>query len=164
LRRWLRVRVLEAMRRRLVLALLILGAFLAGAAVAAGAGETSWSPASFDFGKQAVGTQSPPHVFTLTAGPSGYDSDPAIVNSATDWDVLSTDCGQPLPPGGSCQFEAVFRPHSPGPLTGHLVGKYPYSGPVAILTGTGVSGAHRKKCKKKHYAVTAKKRCRKKPR
>jgi tetratricopeptide (TPR) repeat protein len=36
-------------------------------------------------------------------------------------------------------------------LAGHLVGRYPYSGPAAILTGTGVSGAHRKKCKKKHH-------------
>ena len=153
------------MPKRLIAVCLAVVALVAGTEMAAGAGETAWTPVSFDFGKQRVGTQSASHIFTLTAGPSGYDSDPAIVNSANDWDVLSTDCGQPLPPGGSCQFEAVFKPASPGPLTGHLVGIYPYSGPVAVLTGIGVTGT-RKKCKKKHHpagTTSVKKRC-KKPR
>jgi hypothetical protein len=153
--------------RRLILASgIALGALLVTAGSAAGSGET-WSPATFDFGRQAVGTQSAPQTMTLTAGPSGFVPDPTIVNPSTGWDIPDQTCGLyslTLGPGESCTVQVVFEPRWAGRQTSHLVGNDALRLPVAVLKGTGVSRS-KAKCKRKgKRAAIAAKRCKKKPR
>ncbi len=153
--------------RRLVLASgIALGALLGTAGSAVGSGET-WSPATFDFGKQAVGTRSAPQTMTLAAGPSGFVPDPVVVNPSTGWDIPDQTCGLyslSLPPGASCTVQVVFEPRWAGRQSTHLLGSEASASPVAILHGTGVSGA-KAKCKKRgKRAGAAAKRCRKRPR
>ncbi|HUI41778.1 MAG TPA: choice-of-anchor D domain-containing protein, partial [Terriglobia bacterium] len=107
-------------------------------------GELSTSPASLDFGDQAVGTQSGPMTLSLSNAGS---ADLIIYNvSSTDpTDFPETsNCG-PFPrtfhPGDGCTVSVMFAPSMEGALSGDIrIGNSGSNVPAEVpLTGTGVA-------------------------
>jgi hypothetical protein len=96
------------------------------------------SPASLDFGDQAVGSQSQLRTITIS-NPSTADIRLGnVLLSGIDFSQ-KTDCGPTLAAGASCAVQVLFKPVISGPRMGNLVITGSDSGSphfVAVL-GTG---------------------------
>ena len=128
---------------------------LLGATASSALAARSIDPASVDFGNTQVGTTSPSQTHSLRV----YCDAPILVcalitlaggadtftpNVSTTGEFLQTNsCSLTLngasPTGQSCIITSSFAPTSPGPKTGTL--ETGPGGPVATLTGTGVTAA-----------------------
>ena len=126
------------MRRLVLFTSLTLGLLVAMAVNAAAAGET-WTPSSADFGQVAVGAHSAPKTFTLKAGSSSYEADPAVFDNSDEFLVDRGTCGGTLSPGASCTASVVFAPTHTGARSGTLRGGAVSLTPEAPLTGVGAA-------------------------
>lgn len=164
--------------RRAITAIGLSAALLA--ATAGSASAATWTPASWDFGKVPVGSQTAFQDFTLTrsSGETSSHVSLGITENDNEHGEHALFQGFPSYPGGttcpsqlnnsipSCTIRVYFTPVQPGRATGSLISDTPEDGPpsagsvTALLSGTGVA----KKCKKgkKHSARSAKKKCKKK--
>ncbi|AFL88224.1 hypothetical protein Terro_1937 [Terriglobus roseus DSM 18391] len=100
-----------------------------------GAGPTL-TPASAEFGMQAVGFSTAAKIFTLT-NDSIFPSVVSSVTVTSDFLVTSNSCGN-LAPNASCQIGVVFKPTAIGAATGTLTVFSNASTATSTLTGTGV--------------------------
>jgi hypothetical protein len=138
------------------------------------AGAATLTPASHDFGSQAVGTASAPQPFILSASCSVEATlDPAFcggsqrvtpaVSTAGDFSQTN-NCPATLRPVEICTINVTFIPTAAGFRTGTLTAA---SGVTSSLSGTGVAVAAPrkaaiKKCKKKFPKGPKRKKCIKK--
>jgi hypothetical protein len=163
---------------------LLLAAALPASASAAGAPIVT-SPTSHDFGSQLVGTASTPFTFTLTdrcyedVGVPGtcVANNPFTpsVSVSGPFAIQGNNCTAPMPGntvfGTTCTFNVVFIPSAAGGQSGVVDVGDPAGFGKAAVTGTGtapsavapvpVPAPAAKKCKKRHRASAAKKKCRK---
>jgi hypothetical protein len=106
-------------------------------------GSGSIVPGSFDFGVQAAGSRSAPHVFTVTNSGTaqlGFDR-VSLGGSELDQFVISgDDCsGALLNPGEKCEVRVRFAPDSPGAKAATLRVSGDAPTVVATLSGTGAA-------------------------
>lgn len=99
------------------------------------------SPASVNFGSQAVGTTSSPQTVTLTnLGPAALSKIKVQITGANRFDFPETStCGATLTPGSSCGINVTFKPLATGARGASLnVRATGASNPAPIpLRGTG---------------------------
>ncbi len=98
-------------------------------------GQPTLTPASADFGQQALGFATPAKTFTWTNNSTFAAS--ATAGTTSGFNVVSNDCQQ-VQGVGSCQISVDFQPNTLGAQTGTLT--VTSSGPstTAALTGTGI--------------------------
>ena len=96
------------------------------------------TPAKAIYGKQPVGTTSPPRTFTLTNNQAVELTRIAILTSG-DFGVSATTCGKSLTPKSKCTVSVTFTPTATGTRTGKLTIKDSASNSPqkSNLTGTG---------------------------
>lgn len=72
-----------------------------------------------EFGPVAPGAISPTQIVTLRN--TGIVTLPTLYGGAPNPSLFgaSTTCGNPLPPGGTCDFSYTFNPTAPGRIEGH---------------------------------------------
>jgi Abnormal spindle-like microcephaly-assoc'd, ASPM-SPD-2-Hydin len=105
---------------------------------AASSGLVKLTPASLDFGDQAVGSIAPPKTATLANAGSTTLKITDIVTSGIDFSQ-SNDCGQNLMPGAACTIQITFRPAITGPrlATLQILDSDPSSPQSVVLNGAG---------------------------
>jgi hypothetical protein len=101
-------------------------------------GQPSLSPASQDFGSQAVGFPSAAQTFTWTNN-SSFASQVSTALTTGDFSVASNNCGSVVG-GASCQITVVFTPTALGARSGTLSVVSSGNTLTASLTGTGTPG------------------------
>jgi hypothetical protein len=106
-------------------------------------GAGSIAPGNFDFGVQATGSRSAPHVFTVTNSGTaqlGFDR-VSLGGSELDQFVISgDDCsGALLNPGQNCEVRVRFAPDSAGAKQATLRVSGDAPTVVATLSGTGAA-------------------------
>ena len=94
------------------------------------------TPATQDFGTEAVGFNSAAQTFTWTNN-STFSATVTLVNGSQDFNVTSNGCSTVLA-GASCQIQVVFNPSAVGPRTGTLTVGSSGTTLISSLTGTGV--------------------------
>src|SRR5262249_24452527 len=101
----------------------------------------AWSPTSFTFAEQLVGTRSGNRGFALTNSGDGPLTITAI--TATGDFITGNNCGGTLAAGASCTVVVSFLPTATGTRTGSLSLSSNSSTTVSpiTLTGTGVDQA-----------------------
>jgi hypothetical protein len=103
-------------------------------------GQPSLSPASQNFGPQAVTFPSAPQTFTWTNNSSfASQVTAATITGSNDFAVTSNNCGS-VAGGGSCQITVVFTPSVLGAESGTLTVQSTGTTLTASLTGTGTPG------------------------
>lgn len=114
---------------------------ITGAGVSSGAPVAAFTATSLTFGRQAVGTTSPPQSVTLT---NNGTAPLRITAIAISGDFGYTGCGFPLTlaPGASCAFAITFSPIANGTRSGAIQVTDDAAGsPHAItLAGVGANG------------------------
>ena len=98
------------------------------------------SPASSDFGIQAVGMKSPPRTITLTNSGTAPLHITSFTIAGRDKDDfrLSQNCLETLPLGDNCALNPTFEPGAPGPRIASIVFSYDGKGSPQIIALRGV--------------------------
>ncbi len=99
-------------------------------------GQGTVSPTSVSFGVQAVGTQSPPQVVTLTNTGTGVLTLSGITVSS-QFSQTNT-CGSKLKRGASCTVSTIFAPSLPGILDGTLIVQDDGAGSPHVVALSGI--------------------------
>jgi hypothetical protein len=97
------------------------------------------SPSSLNFGSQAVGTTSPPHILTLS-NTGNAPLDISAIAASGDFGVTQS-CVSPLLPGAYCFVPVAFSPTAQGAASGAITISYnaPGSPHTVSLSGTGTA-------------------------
>ena len=99
-------------------------------------GPATMTPASADFGQEAVGFTTAPQVFTVTNN-SVFAATLASATTTGDYLVQSNTCAS-VPAGGTCAINVAFRPTVVGTRPGTLSVTFGGTDLSATLTGVGV--------------------------
>jgi hypothetical protein len=94
------------------------------------------TPATQDFGSQAIGFNSAPQTFTWTNN-STFSSSVTTATATGDFSIVSNNCSN-VPSSASCQIVVIFNPTALGARTGALTVGSSGSTLTSTLTGTGV--------------------------
>jgi len=95
------------------------------------------SPASIDFGEDAVHSDSPPQNITLSNPTKSPIALEQIIASGIDFSQKN-DCGPSLAPGAQCRIQVSFTPVISGPRTGNLsIAESSGNSHFVALNGTG---------------------------
>jgi hypothetical protein len=100
-------------------------------------------PSIVNFGSSQIGVPSPPQTVTLTNSGTGPLAATSLTASA-NFAVLSNNCNQAVPAGGSCTVTVTATPPSAGSFSGTLTftNNAAFGGKQAVsLNGTGATGA-----------------------
>lgn len=96
------------------------------------------TPSAIDFGNVPVGSTSPARFVTV----QNPGTSPISYTAATNgpFTILGTNCTNPIPAGGSCDYEVGFAPTAGGTASGNLV-LAPSSGAASTvaLLGNGIT-------------------------
>jgi hypothetical protein len=100
------------------------------------------SPSAWDFGYQAVGTNSAPETLVLTnSGTAALTLNSVQLANGQVFSIKSNTCGSSIVAGGSCSVSVVFSPSASGSATDSL--QISYGNPATIqsisLTGNGAT-------------------------
>ena len=95
------------------------------------------SPASIDFGEDALHSDSPPQNITLSNPTKSPIALEQIIASGIDFSQKN-DCGPSLAPGAQCRIQVSFTPVISGPRTGNLsIAESSGNSHFVALNGTG---------------------------
>ena len=94
------------------------------------------TPATQDFGTEAVGFNSPTETFTWT-NHSTFSAAVSLLTATGDFTVTSSNCAS-VAAGASCQINVVFNPTAVGARTGMLTVGSSGTTLISTLTGTGI--------------------------
>ena len=94
------------------------------------------TPATQDFGTEAVGFNSPVQTFTWTNN-STFSASVSLLTTSGDFTITGANCSS-VAPGGSCQINVVFNPTAVGARTGTLTVGSSGTTLISTLTGTGI--------------------------
>ena len=94
------------------------------------------TPATQDFGTEAIGFNSPAQTFTWTNN-STFSAAVTLLTASGDFKVTGANCTS-VAPGASCQITVVFDPTAVGARTGTLTVGSSGTTLISTLTGTGI--------------------------
>ncbi|HEV3279584.1 MAG TPA: choice-of-anchor D domain-containing protein, partial [Terriglobia bacterium] len=101
----------------------------------------SFSPSSFNFGNQIVGTTSTAQIVTLT-NTGNATLNISSLTAAGAYAIASTNCGSALAASANCTITVTFTPTQTGTLNGGIsLADNAYQSPQTVpLTGVGTQG------------------------
>jgi hypothetical protein len=107
--------------------------------VARAASQLSISEDSYDYGSHPLTTETSHHFTITNNGGDATTLTSQTVNNFSEFLVRNDTCftSDPLPAGGTCEFDVVFKPNTLGVRNGSVIYNYDSGGITLNLTGTG---------------------------